>query len=122
MYRFFVKIKHLPLLSTVVLPFIHILQTFIHIYTHFDSFLTSSYKFGTVYTLSYRCFRISSSWNKLHTELVSLKHVFLKNDLPENFMNKCFKRFTDNIHLVKEKPLVLVLPYLGSISKKLGLS
>ena len=80
MYRFFVKIKHLPLLSTVDLPFIHI-------YTQFDSFLTSSYKFRTVYTLFYRRFRICSSWNKLHTELISLKQVFLKNGLPENFMN-----------------------------------
>ena len=38
-------------------------------------------------------------------------------------LNKCFKKFIDNIHVVKEttltvekKPLVLVLPYLGSIS------
>ena len=38
-------------------------------------------------------------------------------------MNKCFKKFLDNIHIVKEttltvekKSLVLVLPYLGSIS------
>ena len=26
------------------------------VYTHFDSFLPSTYKFGTVYTLAYRCF------------------------------------------------------------------
>ena len=29
--------------------------TFIGVYTHFDSFLPSIYKFGTVYTLIYRC-------------------------------------------------------------------
>ena len=38
--------------------------------THFENFLPSTYKFGTVYTLPYRCFRICSSWTKLHTELV----------------------------------------------------
>ena len=27
---------------------------------HFDSFLPSTYKFGTVYTFAYRCFRICS--------------------------------------------------------------
>ena len=97
--------------------------TFSEVYTHFESFLPCTYKFGTVYTLAYRCFRIWSSWTKLHTELVCLKEIFLRNSYPENFINKCFKNFMDNIHVVKEttrtvekKPLVLVLPYLGSIS------
>ena len=97
--------------------------TFSSVYTHFDSFLPSTYKFGTVYTLAYRCFRICSSWTKLHNELVCLKETFLKNGYPEDFINKCFKKFVDNILVVKEttltvetKPLVLVLPYLGSIS------
>ena len=93
------------------------------VYTHFDSFLPSTCKFGTVYTLDYRFFRIFSSWTKLHNELVCLKETFLKNGYPEDFINKCFKKFLDNIHIVKEttltvekKSLVLVLPYLGSIS------
>ena len=97
--------------------------TFSGVYTHFDSFLPSTYKFGTVYTLAYRCFRIFSGRTKLHNELVGLKDTFLKNGFPEDFINKCFKKFMDNIHVVKEttltvekKPLVLVLPYLGSIS------
>ena len=34
--------------------------TFSGVYTHFDSFLPSAYMFGTVYTLTYRCFRICS--------------------------------------------------------------
>ena len=44
--------------------------TFSGDYTHFDSFLPSSYKFCTVYRLAYRCFRICSSWTKLHNQLV----------------------------------------------------
>ena len=86
-------------------------------------FLPSTYKFGTVYTLAYTCLRICSSWTKLHNELVCLKKTFVKNGYPEDFINKCFKKFMDNIHVVKEttrtvekKPLVLVLPYLGSVS------
>ena len=93
---------------------------FIHILT---VFLPSTYRFGNVYTLAYRCFRICSSWTKLHNELVCLKENFLINGYPEDFINKCFKKFLDNIHIVKEttltvekKSLVLVLPYLGSIS------
>ena len=85
-------------------------------------FLPSTYKFGTVYTLAYTCLRICSSWTKLHNELVCLKKTFLIKWLPCRFY-KCFKRFMDNIHVVKEttltvgkKPLVLVLLYLGSVS------
>ena len=42
--------------------------TFSGVYTHFDSFLLSTYKFGTVYTLTYRCLRICSSWAKESVE------------------------------------------------------
>ena len=58
---------------------VHRKPTFRGVYTHFDSFLSSSYKFRTVYTLAYRCFQICSGWTKLHIELVCLKVIFLKN-------------------------------------------
>ena len=97
--------------------------TFSWVYTYFDGFLSSTYKFGTVYTLPCRSLGICSSWTKLHNELVHLKEIFLKNCSPEDFMNKCFKNIMVNIHVVKEttltvekNSLVLVLAYLGSIS------
>ena len=31
------------------------------VYTHFDSFIQDKYKFGMVYAIIYRCFRIFSS-------------------------------------------------------------
>ena len=34
--------------------------TFSGVYTHFESFLPKVYKFVMVYTLAYRCFKISS--------------------------------------------------------------
>ena len=93
------------------------------VYTHFVSFISSAYKFGNAYTPAYRCLRICSNWTKLYKELACLKETFLKNGYLEDFINKCFKKFMDNIHVVKEttltvekKPLVLVLPYLCSIS------
>ena len=95
--------------------------SFIGLYTHFDSFLSSTYKFCTVYTLAYRCCWICSSWTKLQNELIL--NIFLKNGFPENFINKSFKRCVDNMHVVTEatvvvekKSLVLVLQYLGPIS------
>ena len=58
------------------------------VYTHFDSFLPSTFKFGTVYTLaSYRCLRICSSWTKLHNKLVCLKEILLKSGYTEDFIN-----------------------------------
>ena len=96
--------------------------TFSGVYTHSGSFLPSIYKFGTAYTLAYRCVQICSSWTNLHNELVCLKEIFLKNCYPKDFINKCFKKFMENIHVVKEtltaekKPLVLVIPSFDSIS------
>ena len=115
--QLFMKIKHSPLLFTLNLS----LREFMHL----DSFLPSTYKFGILHKLAYRCFQICSSWTKLHTELVYLKQIFLKNGSPEKIANKCFKSFINNIHVVKEinltvekKSFVLVLPYLGSASLK----
>ena len=49
-------------------PSFHRKPTFSGIYTHFDSFLPSSKKTDLLHTLSYRCFRICSDWNKFHLE------------------------------------------------------
>ena len=38
--------------------------TFIGVYTHFGSFLPSTFTFGTVYILACRCFQIYSGWSK----------------------------------------------------------
>ena len=56
------------------------------VYTHFDSFLLSAYKFCTIYTPAYRCLQICSSRTKLLNELVCLKEIFLKNGYPEDFI------------------------------------
>ena len=60
---------------------------------------------------------------KILSELTFLNRIFCKNDYPKNFIDKCFKKFLDNIHHVKEKApiverkcLLLDLPYLGVIS------
>ena len=55
-----------------------------------------------VYTLVCRYFSISSNWTQFHTELAFLKGTFQKNGYRENVIDKCFKKFLNNIHLVKE--------------------
>ena len=81
--------------------------------THFERFISSTYKLGTVYTLAYRYFQICSSWTKLHIVLDCLKQIFLKNSYPENFTKKCLGRFMDNIHVVKETNLKVGKSFLS---------
>ena len=61
--------------------------TFSGVYTHFESFLPTIYKFGMVYTLAYRCFKIRSDWTKFQEELSFLKQVFLKHLLISCLLN-----------------------------------
>ena len=97
--------------------------TFSRIYTHFDSSLPSSNKFGLLHTLLYRYFRRYSYWTQFHLELVKLIDAFKNNGYPEKFINNCFKVFLDNKYRVREKVitvpkknLFLVLLYLGPLS------
>ena len=97
--------------------------TFSGAYSKFESFLPSVCKCGIVYALVYRYFCISSNWTRFHNELIFLKRIFQKHGYPKNFIDKCFKKFLNNVHLVKEnvptvekKRLLQVLPFLGIIS------
>ena len=40
--------------------------TFSGVFTHFNSFIPASYKDGLVNTLIFQCFRICSSYEKIH--------------------------------------------------------
>ena len=58
-----------------------------------------------------------------HQQLTLLREIFRKNGYPENFIDRCFKLLLNRIHILKEKvptvenkPLRLVLSYLGTIS------
>ena len=77
--------------------------TFSGVYTHFEGFLPTVYKFVMVYTLAYRCFKICFDWTK--------------------FIDNCFKTFVDKLFIkrpqltiVETKTLFLSLPYLVEIS------
>ena len=97
--------------------------TFSGVYTHFDSFLPSTYKTGMNYTLVFRCFRNCSYWNKFHKEIIFLKDIFLKNGYLTSFIDKFFKTLLDQLFIkkpqvltVEKKILTLVLPFLANLS------
>ena len=82
------KIKHLPILFTVNLPlaeFIHILTAFYHLSISLILF-THSLIDGPKYAQ------------------VGLN---LKKGSHGNFINKCFERFMDKVHVIKESTLTV---------------
>ena len=94
---------------------VHYKPTFSGVFTHFENFLPSIQNFGMVYTLVCRCFDLSSDWTKFHREIVTLKEIFQRNGYPKSFIDKCFKKFLDRLHIIKstlatveKKPLRLV--------------
>ena len=66
---------------------------------------------------------MGSDWARVHREFVVLKEIFQKNSYQISFIDNSFKKFLNNSHIVKptlvtveKKPLLLILPYLGTIS------
>ena len=97
--------------------------TFSGVFTHFDSFIPTSYKHGLVNTLIFRCFKICSSYEKIHNEIVSLKDILKHNSYPKNFIDNCIKKIFDKLYVSKKvyqtaekKSLLIVLPFLGRLS------
>lgn len=87
--------------------------------------MPETYKRGLVSTLLYRGFMICSSFQSLHKEIEKLKMIFSKNGYPSKLVDKCiFKSFNKQfeerrvVHTVPKKELLLVLPFLGTISWK----
>ena len=51
--------------------------TFSGVYTYFDSFLPTTYEFGMIYTLVFRCFSICSNRTNFRNELAFLKEKYI---------------------------------------------
>ena len=99
--------------------------TFTGVYTHYESFLPSVYKFGLLSTLLFRYFSICSNFSLFHLEVLEFKKIFLRNGYPLNFIDACIKKFLDKIFIKKikrptvpKKEFFIVLPYLGTLSDK----
>ena len=78
-----------------------------------------------LYTLVYKYFTLSSDCTKFHRELLTLKEMFQRNGYPKSFIDECFKKFLDKLHITKpaletveKKPLRLGFTYLGPISSQ----
>ena len=99
--------------------------TFSGIYTNYDSFIPDLYKRNLVSTLLFRAFKICSSWDLIHKEVVGLKLIMQRNGYPTCFTEKLVTIFFDKmkqtkavITTVPKQKFIIVLPYLGSVSIK----
>ena len=97
-------------------------RTFRGVCTNFESFIPISYKHGLVNTLIFRCFKICSSYEKLHNEIY-LKEFFKRNRYPNDFVGLCIKKFFDKLYITKKKyqtveknQLMIILPFWGNLS------
>ena len=82
---------------------------------HFENFLPKVYKFGMIYTLAYRCFKVCSDWTKFHEELGFFETLLFWKRVP--FVILVDKLFIKRLQLTKieKKTLFLSLRYLGEI-------
>ena len=62
---------------------IHPRPNFGCVYTHFNIFLSTTYKFYVIYTLGYRWFKNCSNWTLFHNDLQQLKQIFWKMTTPK---------------------------------------
>ena len=99
--------------------------TFSGVFTNFGSFIPELYKRNLILTLLFRAYTISSNWELVHKEVVTLKAILLKNAYPRNLIDSMVKKFFDKLHTKRDVATVpkeqfeIVLPYLGSISGKI---
>ena len=91
--------------------------------SNFQSFIDIPYKYGLVYSLLYRCFRICSDWKKFHCEISKLKSILYKTKYPSSVIDFCIKIFLNKLHhcktsitTVPKKDIFSVLPFLGPTS------
>ena len=81
------------------------------------------HKRGLIETLLHRTFRLCSSYENFQWEIETLKSILKHNNYPQNFVNRCIKKFLNKLFIKKDinsmvpkRELTFVLPYLGKFS------
>ena len=101
--------------------------TFSGLYSNFHSFLPEKYKTGLFLTLLFRIYTICSDWSKIHSEIINLRNIMIKNNFPRKFTDSCIKLFFDKLFSKKGVPVTTVpkkvisisLPFMGKDSLKI---
>ena len=70
--------------------------TFSGVYTHSDSYMPITYKFGLISTIIFRSFTICSDMTKFHQEICKVKEIFLKNGYKNSLLTNVLRHFLTN--------------------------
>jgi hypothetical protein len=104
-------------------------ETYSGLLMQYDSFVPSSYKKSLVNGMIHRAWRICSSSELFHEELVNIKCLLRSNGFPFKLVNRQIRLFLqkkqndkpDNVFYGPEKkPVYISLPYSGLNSNKLS--
>ena len=95
-----------------------------------ESNIPESYKTGLCLAMLFRTYTICSDWSKIHTEIIKLRNILIKNNFPSKYIDRCIKQFFDKMFSAKKKAVPTVpkkvvnisLPFLGKLSLKLGVT
>ena len=99
-------------------------RTFSGLYTQFESFMPSQYKFGLVGTLLHRAFRICSNYELVHKEFQVIRDLLYRNGFPlavlDRLIGKFWLRKYENpiavSDTVPKQSVVVSMPFLGKFS------
>ncbi len=100
---------------------IYLKPTFSGVYSNFNSFSPSCFKFGLIMTLLFRAYSICSSYSLFHAEILKLKGILGKNGYPMFVIDNCITVFLNKLFAPKKvsvlscagRPILLVLPFVG---------
>ena len=102
--------------------------TFIDPFTNSDSFIPLSFKSNLFYCLLDRYFKICSSYQVFHLEVLQLKNLLLRNGYPSAFFEHCLGVFLDKIFSVpvyspldniNKRVIYFCLPFTGTHSLRI---
>ena len=98
-------------------------KTLIGLFTQFDSLTPMNYKIGLVRCLTYRAFKISSSYIIFHNKWEKFKILLQKDMYPKSLVDNQIKTFLDKQFTVdsgttseKQKTLHYSLPHISHFS------
>ena len=98
------------------------------VYSNFNSLISEEYKVGLIFTLLFWTFSTASDFWGFHSEVCHLKEILKKNAFPIKLIDSCIKNFLNkrlteqSVTLTAEKnDLVIVLPFIGKLSRDLGI-
>ena len=76
--------------------------TYIGLLTNYNSFASPKYKKGLIKTLIDQTFRINSTWSGFPCDILNLKSVIRKNELPLKLIDKSVSNYLSN-NVFKQK-------------------